>query len=295
MKLQILLLFYVLLFCACETSQKAQSNQISYEANFNQPTNVNAIENRQVEIEKPKLVDDSRFSPVKIKRADQGSKFSLNIDVEYPQLKKAKTPQEIKFNQYVKKQVDAQLLDFSGYLVDRHKERKSKGEYEINLNYDVEYFSANFASVLMNWNGYSGYLNMNYFPSTINFDLKEGKAVELKELFESDTKYLEKISELSIEKLKRTCLMCPCKDGTNAGKPLPEGVSDNGNVTDGMFNLNEVVSAKEENFGNWSITTEGFKITFNEYQVGPGCIGIIDIVIPFADLQPILRKDLNFN
>lgn len=109
MKLKILLLFYVLLFCACETSQKAQPNKILNESNFNQPTNVNAIENKQVEIEKPKLVDDSRFSPVKIKRADQRSKFLLNIDVEYPQLKKAKTPQEIKFNQYVKKKL---MLNF---------------------------------------------------------------------------------------------------------------------------------------------------------------------------------------
>lgn len=179
--------------------------------------------------------------------------------------------------------------------MERHKKGKSKGEYEINLNYDVEYFSANFASVLMDWNGYSGYLNMDYFPSTINFDFKKGKVVELKELFESDKKYLEKISELSIEKLKRTCLMCPCKDGTSAGEPLPDGVVNNGNMIVGTFDLNEAVSAKKENFSNWSITTEGFEITFNKYQVGPGCIGIINIVIPFADLQPILRKDLNFN
>ena len=64
MKLKILLLFYVLLFCACETSQKAQSNEILNEANFNQSANINAIENRQVEIEKPKLAGDSRLSLV---------------------------------------------------------------------------------------------------------------------------------------------------------------------------------------------------------------------------------------
>ena len=298
MKIQVLILFAVLFACACQISQKAQTNEVSNEAISNQKRIVNSSENTQSKVEKPKPVDDSRFSAVEIKRTEKKNKFSLNVDVKYPQFKKAKTSQEINFNQYVKKQVDEQIADFNNFLVnEKTKEVKVKNEleFEINLDYKIEYVSENFTSVLMNWNGYSGYLNMDYFPSTINFDLKKGKFIKLKELFESDTKYLEKVSELSIEKLKRTCLMCPCKDGTNAGKPLPEGVNDNGNITDGMFNLNEAVSAKEENFRNWSVTAEGLKITFDEYQVGPGCIGIIHIVIPFSDLQPILRKDLDFN
>ena len=51
----------------------------------------------------------------------------------------------------------------------------------------------------------------------------------------------------------------------------------------------------EENYRNWSIVSEGLEITFGEYQVGPGCIGIIHIVIPFDSLKPFLKKDLNFN
>lgn len=90
------------------------------------------------------------------------------------------------------------------------------------------------------------------------------------------------------------CLSCPCENGINAGDPLPEGKL-NEVGQGGMFDLAEAVSANEENFSNWSITTEGVKITFNEYQVGPGCIGIIDITIPFGDLEAILRRDLNFN
>lgn len=259
-----------------------------------------------------KPVDVSRFMSVKIKRTNQESKFSLKINVEYPQLKNAKNPQEIKFNQYVKKQVDEQIKDFNDFLVNEKLKEvtvKNKLEFEINLYYTVDYFSDNFTSVVMNWNGYSGYLNMDYFPSTINFDKKNGKVVEQRDIFEDDVNYLEKLSELSRKTLKRTCLSCGCGNGINAGDSLPEHLIEeaerkNQNVNtdanskiyyqDSLF-FEEGTKPEEDNFRNWSITAEGLKITFGEYQVGPGCIGIIDIVIPFGDLQPILRKDLNFN
>ncbi len=281
MKIQVLILFAVLFVCACQISQKAQTNEVSNETILNQKTIVNSSENTQSKVEKPKPVDDSRFSAVEIKRTEKKNKFSLNVDVEYPQFKKAKTSQEIKFNQYVKNQVDEQIADFNNFLVnEKMKEVKVKNEleFEINLDYKIEYVSENFTSVLMNWNGYSGYLNMDYFPSTINYDLKKGKAVELKDIFEPNSEYLEKLSGLAIEELKRTCLSCPSDGGKG-----------------GMFDLTEAVSAKEENFSNWSVTAEGLKITFDEYQVGPGSVGIIHIVIPFDDLQPMLKKDLDFN
>ena len=297
MKIQVLILFMILFVCACQLSQKAQTNEFSNEIISNQKLVANSSHNTQTIIEAPKPVDDFRFSVIKIKRTEKKSKFSLDIDVAYPQFKKTRTLQEIKFNQYVKKQVNEQIVDFNNFLVnEKLKDVKTKVqlEFEINLDYKFEYVSENYLSILMNWNGYSGYLNMDYFPSTINYDLKKEKAIKLKDIFEPDSKYLEKLSELAIEKLNRTCLSCPCKDGASAGKPLPEGVINDESVG-GMFDLNKAVSVKEENFNNWSIRSEGFKITFNEYQVGPGCIGIIDIILSFDSLKPVLRKDLNFN
>ncbi len=296
MKVQILILFLIASSCACQVSHQAQMNEVSNKTNLNLGTVANSSENKSLKVDKPKPVDDSRFSSVRIKKTIQKPKFFINVNVEYPKLKNVKTSPEIKFNQYVKKQVDEQIADFTNFLVDKEKEVTSKvrRKYEINLDYKIEYVSDGFISALMNWRGYTGGMNEDYFPSTINYDLKKGKVIELNELFESESKYLEKLSEVSLERLKRTCLYCPCKDGTSAGEPLPEGVINDANKG-GMFDLTEAVSAKEENFSGWSIVAEGLKVTFHEYQVGPGCIGIIDIVIPFADLQPILRKDLNFN
>src|SRR5215204_70285 len=308
MKFQIFLLLSVFLFGACQVSQKAKTTEPLNETNSNQQSTLNAVDEKQMKPVKPKPADDSRFSTASINRTARKAKFDLKIDVQYPQLKNAKTQPEIRFNQYVKKHVDEQILDFTNYLADKEKDAKSKGknEYEINLNYEVDYYSDSFSSVVMNWNGFSGYLNMDYFPATINFDLKKGAAVEQKNLFEPEVKYLEKLSESSRQVLGRTCLSCGCGDNTNAGDPLPKvrivaepSGAENSNTAANISALPgwhvAGTEPKAENFRNLSVTSAGLKITFGEYQVGPGCIGIIDITIPFEDLQPILRKDLNFN
>lgn len=307
MKFQLLLLLLVSLASACQISQKAQMSGVLNNANSSLQTDGNTIVNKTPEKVKPKPVDVSKFMSVKINRTDVRGKFLLKIDVEYPQLKNVKTLPRGKFNRYVKKQVDEQILDFTKFLADKEKNIKSKvkNEYEINLSYRVDYFSNNFISVLMNWNGFSGYLNMDYFPSTINFDLRKGEVVKLKDLFEADSKYLEKISELSRNTLKKTCLSCPCKNGINAGDSLPAELIPKESAASQNSNSENTppidawyikgTEPEEENFSNWSIVDEGLKITFGEYQVGPGCIGIIDITIPFQDLKPILKSALYFN
>lgn len=308
MKIQIVLILVAFFVCSCQISQKAQSNENPNAGVSNQNT-ANENENQQTKVGNSNEVDESRFSSVKINRTDKKKYFSLKINVEYPQLKNAKTLQEKKFNQYVKKQVDEQILDFTNHLSGRNTKTNSGMEYEINLSYEINYVSKDFVSALMSWNGFSGYLNMDYFPSTINYDLRKGKMIALKDIFEPNTNYLNKVAEESRKILKRTCLMCGCGNGIKPGDPLPENLikeaetkNQNANTDanskinyqDGLF-FGEGTKPKEENYSGWSITSEGLKITFGEYQVGPGCIGIIHIAIPFADLQPILRKDLNFN
>jgi hypothetical protein len=291
MKIQVISLLCLLLLCSCQISQQAQTNKSSNELTVEKEQNLNTNDNLKSEKEKPKVFSEIEFSKSEIKRKGRGDEMTINI--EYPRIKTPETTPQKKFNQKLQSLVQKELNEFVQFCSEAYKKKQTSG-CEINSDFDIEYASKKFVSAKINWQSYSGYLNYDYHTTTVNYNLTNEKDVELKDLFEKNTNYLEKLSRLAIEKLNRTCLSCPCKDGTNAGKSLPEGIS-NAESFGGMFDLNEAVSAKEENFSNWSITAEGLKITFNEYQVGPGCIGIIDIVIPFNDLQPILRKDLNFN
>ncbi|NLU84342.1 RsiV family protein [Rhodococcus sp. HNM0569] len=43
-----------------------------------------------------------------------------------------------------------------------------------------------------------------------------------------------------------------------------------------------------DNFANWLATPEGMVVQFGDYQVGPHAIGLIDITIPWSDLEPVL-------
>lgn len=302
--------------CACQVSQQAQSNIDSNRATSDVNINSNSFNEKPQNGVNVKPVDDSRFAATTIKKTIDKPQFFVNVNVQYPQLVSPRNPQEKQFNAYVKKQVDDQISDFVSFLQNKNqykklkeiKNKKIQDEYEINLDYKVDYFSNDFTSILMYWNGYSGYLNMDYFPSTINFDLKNGSPLRLADLFKPQTKYLNKMSEKSRAILKRTCLTCGCGSGLKAGDRLPDDMvkaADEHNrnakndansqisYQDSLF-FNAGTEAKEVNYRNWSITPEGLKIIFNEYQVGPGCIGIIDIVIPFADLQPIFDKRLKF-
>lgn len=306
MKIQFLLLFFISLFCGCQIAQKAQINESS--TNSDRQKSENKSDNKPLKKIQPKPVDESRFLSVKIKKTISDKKYFLKVNVEYPQFKEAETPQEIELNKYVKKKVDEQIADFNSFLINEKLKEvkvKSRQEFEINLDYKIDYISKSFTSILMNWNGYSGYLNMDYFPSTINFDLRNGKVVEQKNIFEPNIDYLTELSKLSRQILRKTCLSCGCGKGISAGDPLPEELIiaeseiDNSNTAANKIPFGSDwykggTEPNEENFNNWSITAEGLKITFGEYQVGPGCIGIIDIVIPFEDLQTILRKDLEF-
>ena len=271
---------------SCQLHQRAESeSEVTPAISPYQPVNSSP---------EPKVVDTAKFISVEIKRTDRNEGSSLDISVEYPQLSKPYTAGERAFNQFVKKHVDDQLKDFRKFLINRERDGKQKGdgmrEFEINLDYTVDYYSERLTSVVMNWNGYTGGLNYDYFPSTITYDLQQGHAIELKDLFDPGAKYLDNLSKLSIGRLQRTCLSCGC-DGVNPGEPLPEGKI-NAIGQGGPFDLAESASAKEENFDGWSITPEGLKITFDEYQVGPGCIGIIHIVLPYSELKPDLRDDL---
>jgi hypothetical protein len=299
MKIRSLFLFSLLIFCACRFPQEAQTNEFSNQTNSNQEISAVPVENRQPEVEKKKPVDDARLATVEIRKVERKGKYSLKIDVEYPQLKEAKSAQEKEFNRHIKKQIDEKILGFTDFLADREKTAKteSRTEFSIGLDYKAEYVSDKIVSVFMNWHSFSGYLNEDYSPATVNFDLVKGKTIRLPDLFEPKANYLEKLSGLALEKLKRTCLSCSCEGGINAGEPLPEGVVNKVRPLPpgGMFDLGEATLPKAESFDKWSVNGEGLKITFDEYEVGPGCIGIIHIVIPFNDLQPILRKDLNFN
>jgi hypothetical protein len=97
---------------------------------------------------------------------------------------------------------------------------------------------------------------------TVTYDLEAGSDVKLVQLFLSDTNYLERLANYCIAQLLTRDIGF---DSTSSGaRPLPE------------------------NYGNWNITANGLLITFDEYQVAAYAAGPQEVVVPYAELQPVI-------
>ena len=44
-----------------------------------------------------------------------------------------------------------------------------------------------------------------------------------------------------------------------------------------------------QNYANWNLTAAGIEFTYGEYQIAPGCAGLISVVVPYERLRDILK------
>jgi hypothetical protein len=98
---------------------------------------------------------------------------------------------------------------------------------------------------------------------TVDFDLGQGRDLQLPQLFEAASNFLEFISTYCETQLAaRNIAFDPSSRG--AAPTL-------------------------ENYRNWNITAEGLLITFDEYEVAAYAAGPQTVLIPYTVLEPLVR------
>jgi uncharacterized protein DUF3298 len=55
--------------------------------------------------------------------------------------------------------------------------------------------------------------------------------------------------------------------------------------------MREGAKPKADNYAGWNLTRNGIQITFGEYQVGSGCLGLVSVVVPYDHFRRILRQE----
>ena len=107
-----------------------------------------------------------------------------------------------------------------------------------------------------------GAAHPGHYSISVNYDLANGRAVRLDELFLPTVNYLQTISDICKAELSTRDIGF---DGFSAGAdPTPE------------------------NYTRWNLSNEGFLvITFDEYQVAPYVAGPQTVTIPVSQLQDI--------
>lgn len=135
--------------------------------------------------------------------------------------------------------------------------------------FSASYVTPEFVSVhlISSFCGASCHVGITAF----NFDLKTGKQInKLSELFKPKSNYLKIIASYSVGELRR------CQWGEE----------------DDWFKEGTKPTAK--NYNIWSLTRDGVKITFPEYQIAAGAFPGVDVVVPYSHLQGMVREDIDW-
>jgi hypothetical protein len=201
--------------------------------------------------------------------AEKNERLGYEMKVRYPQLDSPSTPRARGFNRLVRRSVERDVKDFKALCAGEAKGRNSL--YTLKIDYDLMYATKDFVSVKVTTVSFTGYLNSDWFTDAFNYDLKAGRELELRDLFRPRSKYLEVIADYCVDELLRRGIGC-------------------GGATDERW-LREGATPKADNYADWTLTAGGIEFTYAEYQVAPGCEGLVSVVVPYERLKEILKPD----
>lgn len=224
--------------------------------------------------EEPYVGEGIKIVPVEIKEINE--RLGYDLDISYPQIDNPQTPHERGFNRRVKKMIERDVREFRAFCAKNKKYpdgTERRGEFHMGATYVVLYAAPELLSVLLTMESFTGYVNADWYPVPLNYDLKTGRELKLSHLFKPGAKYLEALSAYSVAEFGRVGLNCG-GDGIGNEHWMREGTA-----------------PKADNYSSWSLTPSGIQINFGEYQVGPGCLGLRRILVPYAQLKDILRDD----
>ncbi len=205
-----------------------------------------------------------------IKEANKAKRST--IESVYPEISGADAATTAKFNQTVKEIVtnanDSYRKNLADFTADDIKTLPGGVSLSNEISYDVALANNDFVSLSFYDYSFTGGVHGNTSSTTLNYDLKNNRALKLADIFEPNANYLKAISDYSIADLK----------------PRVGDMSDEEWLAKGA-------AAAAENFGSWNLTNKGLMFTFDQYQVAAYAAGPQTVVIPYAKLKNILRKN----
>ena len=206
----------------------------------------------------PPLSQQVTLVPQALDETNQNPPFT--IKAQTPQLIGSDNPGVTAFNQRLKelvaKEVDAWRESFNQITV------VTNGS-SLDETYTLISRIGDLWSYKFDFRFYSdGAAHPGLYSITLNYDLGQGRELDLADLFLPNSAYLETIANYCVAELsKQPGFEDPFTDGA---EPRPE------------------------NYRNWNITLDGLLITFDMYQVAPGASGPIQVLVPYEQLQKVI-------
>ena len=217
---------------------------------------------------------------VAVELKEKNARLGYELEISYPQIDSPRKPQERRFNLYVRRMIENDVKDFKEFCSKNRKYpdgNERRGDYHMGTSYNVLYATPELLSIDLTMESFTGYLNSDWFPLPLNYDLKAGRPLrDLSALFKPKSSFLKVIATYCVDELMRR--------GLNCG---------GGGVGDEQW-LRRGAEPKAENYSGWNLTRDGVQINFGEYQIGPGCLGLVSVVVPYEHLRGMLRQDVEW-
>jgi len=233
---------------ACGTSAFPAPQGTAAPANAAPPTN-------------PPLVEPLQLNSNPFNEESQTPAYKITAQIPY--LNGSDTHIQ-SFNTELKDIVQKEIDAFKKNLADMQP-TPGVGSSSFDVRYEQVSQKGNFWSLKFNIEGYTdGAAHPYHYTITVNHDLQNDKDITLDDLFQSNSNYLQTLSDYSKKELSKRDIGF---DGFEQGAdPTPD------------------------NYHNWNIADDGLIITFDEYQVAPYAAGPQTVKIPFSELSQMLNS-----
>jgi hypothetical protein len=189
-------------------------------------------------------------------------KDRYKIEFKYPQMSGFKNSTgQAAFNAKIKTFVDNRVRKFTSDFIEN--DNPQTPPWGLYYEYEIKYSSDNLISVVLEGSEYCGGAHPNPEFRTILFNLNDGKEKTLASLFKQNTGYLKKISEITVNDLKK-------RENSE------------------HFWLEEGAAAKSENFRYFYLTKNNLVMIIPPYQVAPYAMGTYKVPIAFKRIKEII-------
>ena len=210
--------------------------------------------------------------PVKFKdaksleRLQQIFKGTFFGDMEYDSM----TPQEA-MDQYLSNYIERYKSLSNFYYEDLARLGENMPSwywYYMNTNNKILFQNDSILSYAVEYSDYEGGAHGSYNIVYTNIDLNELVTLSEEDLFIPD--YFNRLTDRIVKSLMKQY----------------EAESPDSLLTSGFFTIEDIVPNN-----NFWLSNDGIHYSYNQYEIAPYSMGVIDVVVPFSELEDIILSD----
>lgn len=276
--LQALLIFT---FFSSTVYAEVEDSPVDNKSTYHISENIDLISAHDIQYEKPKIMIKLVFPRLSTSNGSSEEVVKKNVDENNDPDSEAFVANEVvtssdsvnAFNEQITQIIKEEIGYFKDKVADANSYQATLDKAKVKNRLTIDYNSAvinleddPLVSIRFVIHGYvTGMPHPYRRYRTLNFDLDSAKPIQLSELFDAESNYLEALAYFAHADLSKKI---------RADAMLSSGAA-----------------PTKENYSNWNINPSGIRITFDESTVAPYSYGSQTVLIPYAALKDFINPE----